>query len=449
MRPVRVLAAIVFWVSASLLTFAQVGYPLALWLRERLLRGSAEGDAPVPPSATDAGLPSVTLIVAAYREADVIAAKVANARALDYPQDRLSVVVSCDGSPDDTAARARAAGADLVLENPRGGKIASQDAAVARASTDVVAFSDANAQWEPDALRRLVAPFADPQVGYVCGNVTFTSDPNDPTATNQEGVYWRYEMWLRAMESRLHSVTGGNGAIYATRREAYVVVDPIMGHDLSFPFTFVQNGWRAVYAADARARELMVPSIEGEFARKRRMMSHAWPIVLRGGLLRLGSRAAAVRLRALRPSDPAVRVAVPAPEGARRRCGLGAQWRGRRVPPAACRSGLAARRGGRRRPRPAQAVPHRQVLRAHHRVDRVRADRPSAPRHAGRLVATGGHPLMREPLRRVFDVVVAGTVLLLSGPVVALAALLIRLESPGGVIYRQRRVGQHGHESTS
>ena len=134
MRPVRVLAAIVFWVSASLLTFAQVGYPLALWLRERLLRGSAEGDAPVPPSATDAGLPSVTLIVAAYREADVIAAKVANARALDYPQDRLSVVVSCDGSPDDTAARARAAGADLVLENPRGGKIASQDAAVARAS---------------------------------------------------------------------------------------------------------------------------------------------------------------------------------------------------------------------------------------------------------------------------------------------------------------------------
>ena len=98
-------------------------------------------------------------------------------------------------------------------------------------------------------------------------------------------MYWRYELWLRALESRLASVTGGNGAIYATRREAYIEVDPIMGHDLSFPFNMVKRGWRAVYAAGARATEKMVPSIEGEFARKRRMMSHGWPIVLRGGML--------------------------------------------------------------------------------------------------------------------------------------------------------------------
>ena len=92
-------------------------------------------------------------------------------------------------------------------------------------------------------------------------------------------------MALRALESRLCSVTAGNGAIYATRREAYIEVDPIMGHDLSFPFNMVKRGWRAVYVPQARATEKMVPSIEGEFARKRRMMSHAWPIVLRGGLL--------------------------------------------------------------------------------------------------------------------------------------------------------------------
>jgi hypothetical protein len=103
--------------------------------------------------------------------------------------------------------------------------------------------------------------------------------------TNQEGLYWRYEMALRALESRVRSVTGGNGAIYATRREAYLVVDPIMGHDLSFPFNMVKRGWRAVYAPAARASEKMVPSIEGEFARKRRMMSHTWPIVVRGGML--------------------------------------------------------------------------------------------------------------------------------------------------------------------
>jgi hypothetical protein len=92
-------------------------------------------------------------------------------------------------------------------------------------------------------------------------------------------------MWIRSMESRLASVTGGNGAIYATRHEAYLKVDPIMGHDLSFPFNLVKRGWRAVYAPGARAVERMVPTIEGEFARKRRMMSHTWPILLRGGML--------------------------------------------------------------------------------------------------------------------------------------------------------------------
>jgi hypothetical protein len=115
----------------------------------------------------------------------------------------------------------------------------------------------------------------------VCGDVRFVND----RGTNQEGLYWRYEMTLRRLESRLRSVTGGNGAIYATRREAYLVVDPIMGHDLSFPFNMVKRGWLAVYAPDACATEKMVPTIEGEFARKRRMMSHAWPIVLRGGML--------------------------------------------------------------------------------------------------------------------------------------------------------------------
>ena len=146
---------------------------------------------------------------------------------------------------------------------------------------DLLAFSDANASWEPDALTRLAAAFADPAVGYACGQVRFVSDGG----TNQEGVYWRYELWLRAQESALASVTAGNGAIYAVRREAYVEVDPVMGHDLSFPFLMVKRGRRAVYVPEARATEKMVPTIEGEWRRKRRMMSHAWPIVLRGGLL--------------------------------------------------------------------------------------------------------------------------------------------------------------------
>jgi hypothetical protein len=111
--------------------------------------------------------------------------------------------------------------------------------------------------------------------------VRFVND----AGTNQEGLYWRYEMWLRAAESALASVTAGNGAIYALRPQAYLHVDAVMGHDLSFPFNVVKRGRRAVYAPEARALEKMVPTIEGERARKRRMMSHAWAIVLRGGLL--------------------------------------------------------------------------------------------------------------------------------------------------------------------
>ncbi|HEX4838108.1 MAG TPA: hypothetical protein VFV03_06250, partial [Solirubrobacteraceae bacterium] len=99
------------------------------------------------------------------------------------------------------------------------------------------------------------------------------------------GVYWSFEMALRQRESRLRSITAGNGAIYATRRDSYIVVDPIMGHDLSFPFNMVKRGWRAVDVPSARATEKMVPSIEGEWRRKRRMMSHTWPIVVRGGML--------------------------------------------------------------------------------------------------------------------------------------------------------------------
>lgn len=264
---------IVFWASAGLLVYTHVGYPLALWLAARARR---------TPGARPAGdLPRVSLIVAAYDEEAVIAGKVANALALDYPREKLELIVASDGSSDRTVELAKQAGADLVLDLPRGGKIRAQDQAVERASGEIVAFSDANSFWERDALRELVVPFAEPEVGYVCGQVRFVNE----AGSNQEGVYWRYEMAVRALESRLGGVTGGNGAIYATRTDAYLVVDPRMGHDLSFPFNMVKRGWRPVYAPAARASERMVPSIEGEFARKRRMMSHAWPIVVRGGLL--------------------------------------------------------------------------------------------------------------------------------------------------------------------
>ena len=311
----RLLAAL-FWASSAMIAYAHAGYPLLLWILARGRKTPAEAlGEPAEPAM-------VSLIVAAYDEQDVIAAKVRNALALDYPRERLELIVASDGSSDRTVERARAAGADVVLDLPRVGKVRAQDAAVRVARGELLAFSDANSTWAPDALRRLVARFSDPRVGYVCGQVAFVSDEG----TNQEGAYWRYEMAVRLLESRLGGVTAGNGAIYAVRPEAYLFVDPRMGHDLSLPFNIVKRGLRAIYEPAARAREKMVPSIEGEFRRKRRMMSHAWPIVVHGGMLSPRGYGPLYALqiashRLLRYATPALHVVIFASSVALRRRG--------------------------------------------------------------------------------------------------------------------------------
>lgn len=274
---------VIFWACVGLIAWTHVGYGAVLAVIARVFARAREAPHPL---ASSGALPALSLIIAAHDEQAVIAAKVRNALALDYPRGQLEVIVACDGCSDATAAVAREAGADVVLELARGGKIRAQDAAVVRALGEIVAFSDANAAWEPDAARALVGAFVDPRVGYACGQVRFTrAAATGAGAPNQEGLYWRYELAVRELESRLCSITAGNGAIYATRREAYIVVDPVMGHDLSLPFKMVKRGLRAVYVPNARASEKMAPSLAGEFARKRRMMSHTWPIVLRGGML--------------------------------------------------------------------------------------------------------------------------------------------------------------------
>jgi cellulose synthase/poly-beta-1,6-N-acetylglucosamine synthase-like glycosyltransferase len=284
------IAAIFFWTSSGLLVYTHLVYPLVLRLLVLLRAPSAGGDdredspgrgSPRSETGPAARAPHVSLIIPAYDEQEVIAAKVANSLALDYPRERLQVVVASDGSTDATAERARVAGADLVLELPAGGKVAALNAGTERASGEILAFSDANAAWAPDALRNLVAPFTDPKVGYVCGQVRFT----DPAGDNLEGAYWRYEMRVREMESALGGVTAGNGAIYAVRRDAYIPLAPSGSHDLSFPFAFAKRGLRSHYAPAARAEEKMVPTLAGEFARKRRMMVGLWDIVVGEGML--------------------------------------------------------------------------------------------------------------------------------------------------------------------
>ncbi|HKJ36723.1 MAG TPA: glycosyltransferase family 2 protein, partial [Solirubrobacterales bacterium] len=252
-----------------------VTYPLALAALERL-RGRRDPARPDP-----AFTPRVSLIIAAHDEEEVIAGKLENVLALDFPRESLEIIVTSDGSSDRTTELAEAAGADLVLDLPRGGKLSAQNAAVERASGELLAFSDANAYWEPGALRALVAPFAEPDVGYACGQVAFLDAEGD----NQEGAYWRYEMRVRELESGQAGVTAGNGGIYAVRRTAYPFLAPSRSHDLNLPFGLAKAGFRSLYVPEARAEEKLVPDLDGEFERKRRMMRGLLDIVVTDRML--------------------------------------------------------------------------------------------------------------------------------------------------------------------
>jgi cellulose synthase/poly-beta-1,6-N-acetylglucosamine synthase-like glycosyltransferase len=273
-----VLAKGLFWGSLGALAWTHVVYPAAAEIAARARTRKVRQNA--------AWEPSVTVIIPAHNEEPVIERRLENLLQLDYPADRLAIVVASDASTDrtdDLVARVAAREPRVrLIVCPRGGKVAAQDRAVRETESDVVAFTDGNATWAPDAVRRLVGNLADPEVAYVCGQLRLQT----AAGTNQEGTYWRYEMRLREAESRLGSVTGGNGSIYALKREDYLEVDPRWGHDLAFPYRMVQEGRRAVYEPRAHAFETPTPTNETEYRRKVRMFEHCWEITLRGGMFR-------------------------------------------------------------------------------------------------------------------------------------------------------------------
>ena len=276
------LLAAIGWVALALILWTHVGYPLLAFVWSRVLPRRIEEDDMEP---------FVALVIAAHNEADVIEAKIENALALDYPRERLRIVVASDASDDGTdeiVERYASQGVELVRAE-RGGKVNAQDTAVRALGdwADVLAFSDANCAWEPDALRLLLRPFADERVAYVCGRLSL----RQADGTNREGAYWRFEVALRGWEARMHSVTGGNGSIYAVRRETYAFVDPRFGHDLSFPYLMVKHGWIATYTPHAVASEKPTTDLGDEFRRKVRMFGHCWLLVFHGrmfSLLRMG-----------------------------------------------------------------------------------------------------------------------------------------------------------------
>ncbi len=268
MTSLQLLVASMFWISFALVAYPYVIYPLVIWLAARLFgRDHAETD-PNPHE-----LPKVSLLIAAHNEEDVIEARLQNALALDYPPGRLEIVVGSDGSDDATNEMVRGyadRGVRLLDYRQRRGKSAVLNSSVPRLTGDIIVFSDANTFYDTQAIRRLVQRFENPKVGAVCGRLVLT-DP--ATGQNVDSLYWRYETFLKRCESRLGTLLGANGAIYALPKKHYVPIpDNTIIDDFVIPLLAkLHHNFRVDYEPTALAFEETPPTIQAEFRRRSRI----------------------------------------------------------------------------------------------------------------------------------------------------------------------------------
>lgn len=267
----------VFASALGILLHAYILYPLSLIVLRRLLGDSAT-------HAVTAITPPVTLVIAARNEEDVIAAKIENSLRLDYPADRLRIVVVSDASTDGTDRIVTSyAGRGVVLfaVPERLGKVGCLNRVLPGISTDLVVMSDANSLYEPDSLHQLVRHFQEERIGCVCGELRYVN-PQSFAAGEGERVYWDYERGIKRLESSLGSLLGANGAIYAYRARLFHPVDPLMFCDDVIPIRIALSGYMTIYEAAARCTENAVGE-EVEFRRRRRhasfgLRSMSWAI---------------------------------------------------------------------------------------------------------------------------------------------------------------------------
>ncbi len=276
------LLAWLFWLSAAGVVYAYLFYPALIFGLSRLF-----GREPQAPAISDHALPRVSLLIAAHNEAAVIESRILNALAMDYPPDRLEIVVASDGSDDGTAEIChRYQDRIRVLNFPvRQGKPATLNAAIPTLASDIIVLSDANTFMQPGALRLLARWFTDPNVGAVCGRLVL----NDPrTGRNVDSVYWRYETFLKKCENRLGGLLGANGAIYAIRKDLFTpLVAGTVVDDFVIPLVAkLRSGCRILYDAAAVATEESAPNLRGEFHRRSRIgvggfqaLTTLWPLL--------------------------------------------------------------------------------------------------------------------------------------------------------------------------
>lgn len=269
-------AMIVFWSCLAVCLYIYFGYPALLFILSRIRPRALRHGEVFPP---------VSIIVAVYNEEAVIQQKIENALALDYPGP-LEVVIASDGSTDRTVEIARRFGAEIrLLELERRGKIWALNAGAEAASGEILAFTDANVLFDRDALRHLVRPFADPEVGGVCGNKQIRASAGADTTEKGENLYVRYDQWQKELESRIGSVFAADGMLYAVRKSLYTPIqDPAQADDIAISTRIVLQGKRLVYAPRAVAREEAPSQGAVEFRRKVRVTNHS-----ARALLNLGS----------------------------------------------------------------------------------------------------------------------------------------------------------------
>jgi len=264
---------ILFWAAVALVAYTYAGYPLLLAVASRLRRS------PDWPEHT----PPLTLIIAAYNEEAVIGAKLRQTLALDYPEERLQVIVAADGSTDATAAIAAsfAPRVELVHRPERAGKMAAINRAMENARGEVVVFSDANNRYLPDALREIARPFADPEVGAATGRKTVAAEDG---LGYSEGLYWRYESKIRTWETRLGCCVGVNGEIFAIRRDLFRPAPPGVVNDDAWMAQQVNKAGRdVVYNERAVSVERVSPTAADEALRRSRIVAGQYQMLGRWG----------------------------------------------------------------------------------------------------------------------------------------------------------------------
>jgi glycosyltransferase involved in cell wall biosynthesis len=287
-------AIAVFWLSLGLLGYVYAGYPCLALVRARLRprpvaraieRRHHPATIPFPDRRKNALEPTVSIVVVAYNEAAAIDARLENLLALDYPADRLEIIVGSDGSTDNTvelASRYQPFGVRVHAFNERSGKAAVLNALVPNVGGEIVLFADARQRFEPATLRALVANFSDPAVGAVSGELMLETEPGTAGAGHGAALYWRYEKMIRSAESRTDSTIGATGAIYAIRRSLFVPIpaDTLLD-DVLIPLRIVQQGYRVVFEPAARAFDRTSATAKQEFGRKARTIAGTFQLFSR------------------------------------------------------------------------------------------------------------------------------------------------------------------------